>query len=579
MKIEKTPIPLHKKMHTSIVDSENKKQKAFYHIIKYAQQGEILGGFLGKTATILSDIMVCDGVRIVAKELDNFYCCERCDDGDSHGEIVILHEFDKLSHSSDVLSIFSLEQAVFFNQMQHDSPLITNTGGIIVERTDVDHSVVIKQSGIPHKFSIAPEKDILSFLILPIMFNKEPIGTITLLSYEENHFQMSDALLYHEFFELIGIALNHRHAQVHLRERIKELTCIYKIAKLGANLSLTLDSLFSLMMEVIPPAFLYPEITSSRILLHEKEYSLPDYKEPFDSESLLTSNIVVKGEVCGRVEVGYSEEKISIYQGPFLKEEIKLIDNISREIALVIERQDAEQKEKMLQEQLLHADRLITIGQMAAGVAHELNEPLGSILGFAQLIQGNSSLNTQSSQDLEKIVSASLHAREIVKKLLIFARQMPLEKVVVDFNQLIKESLDLLRPRLHKSNITMQLELDETIPEVKADLSQMNQLIINLAVNAIQAMSDGGTLVISTKCDMHTVTLICKDSGTGMSETTRNKIFLPFFTTKDVGEGTGLGLPVVLGIVKSHGGVISVDSIVGEGSTFTINLPMRSSDE
>ncbi|MCK5807744.1 hypothetical protein KAH37_02035 [bacterium] len=575
MKIEKTTTPLHKKMHASIVDSENKKQKAFYHIIKYAQQGELLGSFLDKTSVILSGIIACDGVRIVAKELDNFYCY----DSDSNGEIVALPEFGKLSHSSDVLSVFDLEKAVFFNQMKHDNSLVTDAGGIIVSHPTVDSSVVIKQSGIPHRFSIALEKDVLSFLILPIIFNKEPIGTITLLSHEESHFQMRDALLYHEFFELIGIALNHRHTQVHLRERIKELTCIYKIAKLGANLSLTLDSLFYLMMEVIPPAFLYPEITFSRILLHGKKYSLPDYKNPFDDESLLTSNIVVKGEVCGRVEVGYSEERVSIHQGPFLKEEIKLIDNISREIALIIERQDAEQKEKVLQEQLLHADRLITIGQMAAGVAHELNEPLGSILGFAQLIQGNSNLNNQSSQDLEKIVSASLHAREIVKKLLIFARQMPLEKVAVNLNQLIKESLYLLRPRLHKSNITLQLELDETIPEVKADLSQMNQLIINLSVNAMQAMADGGTLTISTNHDMHTVTLICKDSGTGMSETTQNKIFLPFFTTKDVGEGTGLGLPVALGIVKSHGGLISVDSIVGEGSKFTINLPVRSSDE
>jgi two-component system NtrC family sensor kinase len=227
-----------------------------------------------------------------------------------------------------------------------------------------------------------------------------------------------------------------------------------------------------------------------------------------------------------------------------------------------------------LQEQLRHADRLATIGQLSAGVAHELNEPISSIMGFAQLIQKNPEMQEQIKKDIEKIIKASLHAREVVKKLMLFARQMPPQKTRVNLNQIIKEGLYFLESRCVKEGIKVIRQLADDLPDVTADPAQMTQVLVNIIVNAIQAMIDGGQLTIKTVASGKFVLLIVEDTGLGMEEKELKQIFLPFFTTKDVGKGTGLGLPVVHGIVTSHGGSIHVDSKVDEGTRFTIQLPI-----
>ena len=224
--------------------------------------------------------------------------------------------------------------------------------------------------------------------------------------------------------------------------------------------------------------------------------------------------------------------------------------------------------------QLLHADRLATIGQLSAGVAHELNEPIGSIMGFAQLIQKNPDVPEQAQKDIEKIMKASLHAREVIKKLMIFARQMPPQKTSLNLNQIIEEGLYFLESRCAKEGIKVVRELAKTLPEITADPAQMTQVLVNIIVNAIQAMPEGGQLTIQTKVSGKHVLLIIEDTGIGMEKKELKHIFLPFFTTKDVGKGTGLGLAVVHGIVTSHGGSIHVESKVNEGTRFTLQLPI-----
>ncbi len=225
-------------------------------------------------------------------------------------------------------------------------------------------------------------------------------------------------------------------------------------------------------------------------------------------------------------------------------------------------------------EQIRHADRLATIGKFASGIAHELNEPLGNILGFAQLAKQCPSLPEQTVSDLEKIEKSSLYAREIVKKLLLFARQVPSNKVTLNINNIIKDSLYFFEGKCEQSGIEVVINLSESLPSVTADPSQMTQVLINLVTNAIQAMPGGGRLEIKTCSAENCISLTVEDTGEGMNEETKKNIFNPFFTTKDVNQGTGLGLAVVHGIVSSHGGSINIDSKEGKGTRFEIRIPL-----
>jgi signal transduction histidine kinase len=258
-----------------------------------------------------------------------------------------------------------------------------------------------------------------------------------------------------------------------------------------------------------------------------------------------------------------------------LKEERNLIDTLATQLALIVERKQAEEEKARLQEQLRHSDRLATIGQLTAGVAHELNEPLGNILGFAQLAKKYPQLPDQVSKDLEKIVTASLHSREVIKKLMLFSRQMPTKKVKVNLNNLVEQGLYFLSSRCAKADIKLERILSPEVPEITADPSQLYQVLVNLVVNSIQAMPQGGRLTIRTLSENDHVLLMVEDTGIGMSPEILAKIFLPFFTTKDINEGTGLGLAVVHGIVTSHSGKIKVESEVGKGSRFTVILPVK----
>ncbi|MBT8386951.1 MAG: PAS domain-containing sensor histidine kinase, partial [Ignavibacteria bacterium] len=270
----------------------------------------------------------------------------------------------------------------------------------------------------------------------------------------------------------------------------------------------------------------------------------------------------------------YTEDKPNLDEGPFLREERNLIDTIARQIALIVEQKETERNRLELQDQIRHADRLATIGQLAAGVAHELNEPLSNILGVAQLIKKDQGLPGNVSRDVDGIVDASLNAREVIKKLLLFARQAPSKKELVNLNKLILDGLDFFEARCAKEGIELLRLLSPDLPEINGDRAQLNQVLVNLVVNAIQAMPNGGKLTFETNAADDNVCLIVKDTGIGMTEDVIKKIFIPFFTTKDVNEGTGLGLSVVHGIITSHKGMIKAESLVDNGSRFEIKLPI-----
>jgi signal transduction histidine kinase len=358
-----------------------------------------------------------------------------------------------------------------------------------------------------------------------------------------------------------------------LRERVKELVCLYGIAKVVEKPGRPLDEVADSIVALLPPAWQHPEIATGRITIDERRFCSNLFAEgPFRQ----AADIVVNSSKRGEVEVFYLEERPEFDEGPFLKEERSLINEIARQVALVIERRQAEGEKERLQEQLRRADRLAIIGKLAAGVAHELNEPLGAILGYAQLTLREFGIPDQMGRNLEKIVKASLHAREVIRKLLLFARQVPSEQRAVQINDVVTDSLYLLESRCIKSGVKIALRLSKNLPEVSADPGQIQQVILNLTVNAIQAMPTGGILRVITEPVEDHIRLVVEDTGIGMDPETSRQIFNPFFTTKEVGQGTGLGLSVVHGIITAHGGTIHVDSAPGSGTRFEVLLPSKS---
>jgi len=411
-----------------------------------------------------------------------------------------------------------------------------------------------------------------SVVAIPFQLGGEDSGLLLFQSITRNFFSPRIVELYESIAQFLGVSIIHQRKQLALRKRVKELSCLYGIARLVDLPGLTLQETFQKAANLLPPAWLHPHITSARIVINHESYLSDGFTA---GHQRLRSDIVSNGQKIGFVEVSYNQMMPELDEGPFLQEERHLLDGIARELLLIAEKYGAAREKERLQEQLRHADRLATIGQLSAGVAHELNEPLGAILGFAQLILKESDLPETVRRDLDKIEEAALHAREIIGKLMLFARQSPPEKTWVRLDLLISEGLYLIESRCRKSGIELVREIEEDLPEIIADPGQIYQVLINLSVNAIQAMLEGGRLLIRAGRHPEGILISVQDNGTGMTEEIRKKIFTPFFTTKDVGEGTGLGLSVVEGIVSSHGGTISVESSLGVGTKFDIVIPLQ----
>ncbi|MDY7010917.1 MAG: ATP-binding protein, partial [Planctomycetota bacterium] len=378
------------------------------------------------------------------------------------------------------------------------------------------------------------------------------------------------------FLMLIRNAMDEKRTEyAALRERVKELTCLYSLAQLATHSDTTLEDILQGCARLLPPAWQYPEITAGRIILDNRSYATTNFREgPY----MQSADIVVNGQRRGAVDVVYIEERPECDEGPFLKEERHLIAAVAQQIALIVERRQAAKEKTHLREQLRWADRLATIGQLSAGIAHELNEPLGNILGFAQLAQKHPDLPKQALQDIEKIITASLHGREVIKKLMLFARRTPPRKEHIHLNTVIEQSLYFLESRCAKNGVDLIRRLSPDLPQITADPSQLQQVLVNLVVNAIQAMPSGGVLTITTRVSDSHVVLVVEDNGIGMNEWEIKQIFIPFYTTKDINEGTGLGLPVVHGIITSHKGTIHVESTPGQGTRFEVRLPVASAE-
>jgi signal transduction histidine kinase len=410
-----------------------------------------------------------------------------------------------------------------------------------------------------------------SVAILPLDPSGGQLGLVVLLCSGPERFTETEIQLYGVINEAVSVALGSQGVQASLRERIKELTCLYGIARLAAQPDLDEDALLTAVVRLLPAAWQYPEHAAACLELDGRTYLTAGYTKGGASQC---ADVVVEGRRRGAVTVCYRVWRPWVYEGPFLAEERHLLDAVATQIALLCEEREANEESRRLAEQLRHADRLATIGQLAAGVAHELNEPLGNVLGFAQLLQQSPHLPEADRSDLDRIVVAALHAREVVSKLRVFARQTPPEQRPCDLNQIVEQGLYFLESRCAKQSITLVRALEPRLPAVVADGVQLYQVLVNLVVNALQAMPQGGEVRVSTRATADSVVLEVTDTGIGMTSAVKGRVFEPFFTTKDVNEGTGLGLSVVHGIVTAHRGEVRVESEPGRGARFTVVLPL-----
>ncbi len=242
------------------------------------------------------------------------------------------------------------------------------------------------------------------------------------------------------------------------------------------------------------------------------------------------------------------------------------------------ELQERIEAQRSAENRLVQAAKMAAVGEMAAGIAHELNNPLTTVAGFAELVLDELPSDSQSRKDMELILREALRARSVVRRLLDFARQTESVRVRADLNEVVDDVVTLMRHLFHTSGVQLHLNLRQDLPWPLIDRNQMKQVILNLLHNALQAMPEGGDLTIVTagrqEAGRQWVGLEVRDTGVGIPPENLERLFEPFFTTRADEGGTGLGLSVTYGIVTDHGGYIDVDSEPGKGAVFTVWLPV-----
>jgi PAS domain S-box-containing protein len=228
---------------------------------------------------------------------------------------------------------------------------------------------------------------------------------------------------------------------------------------------------------------------------------------------------------------------------------------------------------KRLEMQLRRAERLAELGTLASGMAHEIGTPMNVILGRAEYLLQRTA-DEGMKKGLATIVTQVERITKVMNQLLTFARRKPSERRAVDLGEIVEDSLEMFQERITHSRVTVDKSIESSLPPVCADRDQLIQVLINLVMNSLHAMPEGGRLGLSLDRENRHVRLGVSDTGYGMPEEICSKVFEPFFTTKDFGKGTGLGLTVVKGIVEEHGGTIAVESVVDKGTTFWVRLPL-----
>ena len=276
-----------------------------------------------------------------------------------------------------------------------------------------------------------------------------------------------------------------------------------------------------------------------------------------------------------------SQGNLSPEIGPISKNEIGVLQKTFKEMVTSLQERDKRQKVES-ETKLLQSEKQASIGKLAGGVAHEINNPLTGIFTFTHMLLRRKDIPEEVRADLETIAQETERVRKIVKGLLDFSRQTELDREPTDVNRLVRFTTSLAENQALLKGVSLNFEPGDSLPLMTLDRNQMQSVLLNIVINALDATEPGGSITVTTgigvsadKPDQKGVEIVCTDTGCGIPPENLNRLFDPFFTTKETGRGTGLGLSVSYGIVEHHGGTIWVKSKVGRGSTFTVWLPIE----
>lgn len=383
-----------------------------------------------------------------------------------------------------------------------------------------------------------------------------------------------------------------------LDERLKELHCLYGILQLVEEKDYRTEEILQGAVDLLSSSCRYPEITCAQITLGDQAYQTDNFTK---TQWLLAQEITVLGKKAGAVEVYSLKERPELDEGPFLKEERALLNAIAEQLGNVLERIRATQERQQMQSFVFQQEKLASVGQLAAGVAHEINNPIGFIssnLGtlkkyiakLMEYIAASVTNRTQEElhqlrktlkidfviQDINALINESVEGtarvREIVQNLKSFSRLDEVKCKEADINECLENTIKVIWNEL-KYKATVIKEYAKLSP-IKCYPQQLNQVFMNFLVNAAQAIEKQGEIKIKTWQDDKDIFVSISDTGQGIPAENLSKLFEPFFTTKETGKGTGLGLSIAHEIIQKHQGRIEVASEVGRGTTFTVILPV-----
>jgi len=364
----------------------------------------------------------------------------------------------------------------------------------------------------------------------------------------------------------------------HLEWTLKELQCLSGIADIAESPGIALDEIYQEVATLVTKSYQYPEITCSRITVDGKEFSTDNYKE---TEWRQSADIEANDATIGKVEVNYLEERPVIDEGPFLKTERLLIDTVAERLGHISARKRAETERRRLEQKAHIMSRLAFVGEIASGIAHKINDPLTGVISFTSLLM-QKDIPEDIKGDVEIINEGSQQIVNVVNRLLTFASQCKPERAYVDINHIIVSTLDLRDYEMKTSNIHVITRLDPDLPRTIADGAQLQQVFLNIIMNAETEMKlahGEGNLFIKTETIDNTIRISFKDDGPGIAKEDLERIFDPLFATREASQGIRLGLSICHGIITEHGGRIYAESVSGKGATFIVELPVVTEPE
>jgi two-component system NtrC family sensor kinase len=418
-----------------------------------------------------------------------------------------------------------------------------------------------------------PTFDLLSgaeahgFAIIPIVRRGECIGAVTLSSLEPREFLPAELERVEAMADLLSVALSNAELVETLRQAEWRFRTLFRAAP-DAVLTVLKSGRVREANDAVREVFgLDPAHVVGRVLA--------DLIIEEDRQKLEAALAAALAGAPTRLEVTLRREAPAGPEDPHrvVALAVSRLPEADPPSVLLIGRDMTAEREMRLR--LMESDRLAAVGELVAGVAHEVNNPLASISAFAQLLLRDGGLTEPQRESLEVIKAETLRASQVVKDLLAFARRSEPHREPLDMNLVVTRTLRLRHYQLSTNEILVETELGHDLPSVVGDARQLQQVCLNLITNAIQAMAPmgGGRLRVATRAQGPSVVIEVSDTGHGIPPEARARVFEPFFTTKGEGEGTGLGLSVSYGIVTAHGGTIEVAETSSSGTTFRITLP------